>query len=54
MLSKLQRIAKLPKDPKTEELMQYSTTLQQKEYELKYNLELAASPSPVRRGVGVR
>jgi len=54
VITKLQKISELPTDPKTGTEMEYATTLNQKEYEIKYNLELAASPSPVRRGIGVR
>ncbi len=37
----VERLSKLPLDPKTGETMKYATTLSRKEYELKYDFELA-------------
>ncbi len=39
--TQVERLSKLPLDPKTGETMKYATTLSRKEYELKYDFELA-------------
>jgi len=41
VITKLQKISTLSTDPKTGTEMEYATTLNQKEYEVKYNLEFA-------------
>jgi len=40
-MTQLQKLSKLPRDPRTDELFKYSVTLSQKEYELKSDFELA-------------
>jgi len=47
-LTKLQRVSELPTDPKTGVEMQYSTTNNRKEYELKYEMELAQTDTVIQ------
>jgi len=49
VITKLQKISTLPTDPKTGTEMEYATTLNQKEYELKYNLETAYNNSNINQ-----
>lgn len=48
VLTKLQRVSELPTDPKTGVEMQYSTTNNRKEYELKYEMELAQTDTVIQ------